>query len=149
MTAPEVAAAFESFPNAIRQRLMDVRDLILTVGNQVDPIAKISESLKWGEPSYSTISGSPIRLAVKKNDTDKFAIYFHCQTKLIRTFRELFPNTFSFEGNRAIVFHRTDPIPKKELRACIEAALFYHRRKKKPFLGINLQSDSTSQPMQL
>jgi hypothetical protein len=45
---------------------------------------------------------------------------------LVDTFRSLFPNTFDFEGNRALVFDASDTLPKKELAFCIAMALTYH-----------------------
>lgn len=131
----KVAAVYDSFPADIRRSLMELRRLILAVGNRIDRIARIEETVKWGEPSYSAISGSPVRLGWKKKDPERYAIYFHCQTKLVSAFRELYPKTFCFEGNRAILFHKNDRIPKKELKHCIELALTYHRRKGRPFLG--------------
>ncbi len=131
---PKVAAFFDSVPEVIRERLLNVRRLVMAVGRQVDLLG-VDETVKWGEPSYSTISGSPVRLGWKRNDPDRYALYFHCQTKLVSTFRELYPETFAFEGNRAIVFRKNDPIPEQELRSCIEFAFTYHRRKGKPLLG--------------
>lgn len=132
---PAVAAAFNSFPKEIRKRLLELRKLILSAGNRLDPIGKVEESIKWGEPSYSTIRGSSVRLGWNKKDPDTFGIYFHCQTKLVSTYRVLYPKLFSFEGNRAIIFHRNDRIPVKELKHCIELAHSYHRRKNKPLLA--------------
>gem|GEM_PF-673270 len=131
---PEVAAVFESFPEGIRRQLFALRTLILGVGTRVDPIAKVSESLKWGEPSYTTISGSPVRLGCKRDDTERFAVYFHCQTKLISTFRHLYPNTFTFEGNRAILFNKDEQVPMQELEKCIELAPHTINGKTKRFL---------------
>ena len=34
----------------------------------------------------------------------RYAVYFHCQTDLVETFRELYPTEFSFGGNRSILF---------------------------------------------
>ncbi|EMJ37150.1 PF08818 domain protein, partial [Leptospira interrogans str. FPW1039] len=62
---------------------------------------------------------------------DKYALYFHCQTNLISTFKELFPKKFEFEGNRSIHLNVKDPIPNKELKVCISLALTYHLNKKR------------------
>lgn len=132
---PDVAAIFAVYPKAIRERLLKVRKLVLAVGKRVDPIGRVEESVKWGEPSYSTISGSPVRLGWNENDPEKYAIYFHCQTKLVETFRALYPKTFTFGGNRAIVFRRLDRVPLKELEACIQLALTYHKVKSESLLG--------------
>ena len=47
----------------------------------------------------------------------------------------LYPNTLTFEGNRAIVLHKTADLPIAPLKHCISIALTYHRRKKLPLLG--------------
>ncbi|MDQ8188030.1 DUF1801 domain-containing protein [Pelagicoccus sp. SDUM812002] len=130
-----VAAAFEVFPPQVRPQLLALRCLILTIGHRVDPIGKVTESLKWGEPSYSTICGSPVRIGWKDNRPSELALYFHCQSKLVSTFRALYPNILSFDGNRAIVLRIKAPLPHKELQHCIELAFNYHRIKKLPHLG--------------
>lgn len=135
MKDPKVLEFFNACPPEIQKRLKQLRELIFSVGNGIDPIGTVEETLKWGEPSYATISGSPIRLGWKSKDPQRFAMYFHCQTKLVSTFRILYPDTFSFEGNRAIVFRVEEPFPEKELTGCIELAHSYHRRKNLPLLG--------------
>ena len=37
-----------------------------------------------------------------KSSAGQYAVYFHCQTDLVETFRELYPE-LSFSGNRAIL----------------------------------------------
>lgn len=135
ITNQKIKATFDSYPDEIRKSLLSLRELILKVGNRSNCIGRVDESLKWGEPSYSTIDGSPIRLGWDEKRPDQFAIYFHCQTRLVSTFRKLYPDTFHFEGNRAITFHKADQIPEKELIHCIELAQSYHRVKKLPLLG--------------
>jgi hypothetical protein len=53
-------------------------------------------------------------------------------TRLVDTFRSLFPHTFAFEGNRALVFGVQDPLPEKEPAFCLSMALTYHQRKHAP-----------------
>ena len=57
-------------------------------------------------------------------------MYVHCQTNLVSTFREIYPDSFSYEGNRSIVFDAADGLPEEELRHCISLALTYHLRKR-------------------
>ena len=38
-------------------------------------------------------------------------MYFNCNTTLVRSFRELFPDSFEFEGNRAIIFPISEKLP--------------------------------------
>lgn len=131
-----VAEYFEALPEAIRIRSSDLRILIFKTGKRVEPIGGVTETLKWGQASYSTIAGSPIRLGVSKSRQDCCALFFHCQTKLVGTFREIFPRTLYFEGNRAIVLPKERPIPRTEITRCIELAFNYHRVKQLPKLGV-------------
>ena len=79
--------------------------------------------------------GSTIRLGMPKSSPERFAMYFNCNTKLVDTFKEVYPNTFEFEGNRAIVFALDDRVDTDALRHCIELALRYHDLKRRPLLG--------------
>jgi hypothetical protein len=36
----------------------------------------------------------------KKANPEQYAMYFHCKTKLVDTFKELYRDVFKFEGNR-------------------------------------------------
>ena len=128
----DVAAAFDSYPPKFRRKLLALRRLILKTAKSTEGVGKIEETLKWGEPAYLTSeskSGSTIRIAWKRSKPTQYAMYFHCQTNLVELFRELFPDAFRFEGNRAIVFHEQDEVPVEELSFCIAAALTYHRTK--------------------
>ena len=44
--------------------------------------------------------------------------------------------TFKFDGNRAIVFDKSDKLPSTELKHCISLALTYHSVKHLPMLGV-------------
>jgi hypothetical protein len=59
------------------------------------------------------------------------AVYFHCQTDLVATFRELYPDEFRYGGNRSILFNTDDAIPEPALRHCVALALTYHLNKRK------------------
>jgi len=126
-----VAKTFESYPSHMRNKLLALRELIYQIAAETEGVGTIEETLKWGEPAYLTSnkSGSTIRLAWKKSTPTQYALYFHCQTNLIETFRTLFPSEFKFEGNRAIVFDEADIVPTDSVSFCIAAALTYHRRK--------------------
>lgn len=137
ITDETIAAVFNAFPADVRLHLLVLRDLILTIGQSLDPIGNVHESIKWGELSYTTISGSPIRLAWKEKEPQRIAVCFHCQTKLVSTFKILYPKNLSFEGNRAIVFKADHKPPIEELKHCIELAHTYHRVKNLPLLGAN------------
>lgn len=93
----------------------------------------LEETLKWGQPSYltrETKSGSTIRIDRMKS-SNQVAMYFHCQTDLVATFRELYPNELTYAGNRAVILDADNEIPEAALRHCIGLALTYHLRKRK------------------
>ena len=130
---PEVAAAFDAYPPKFRRKLLALRKLIFETAESTEGVGEIEETLKWGEPAYLTSqskSGSTIRIAWKKSAPREYAIYFHCQTSLVETFRHRFPGKLRFDGNRRIVFSENDRIPIGPLSSCITAALTYHRNKK-------------------
>lgn len=127
-----VAQAFDAYPVTLRHKLLALRELIFQTAALAEGVGMIEETLKWGEPAYVTSqskSGSTIRIGWKKSNPSQYAMYFHCQTNLIDTFRALFPTEFKFEGNRAIVFNEHDAVPTDSLAFCIAAALTYHRSK--------------------
>ncbi len=114
-------------PAPVQARLDALRRLILDTARKTDGVGCIEETLKWGQPSFltpETKSGSTIRIDATKDG--RTAMYFHCQTSLVATFRQLYPNDFSFEGNRALVFDAKAKPPEKPLRHCIALALTYH-----------------------
>lgn len=133
---PEVAKIFNSYPGNIRTKLMLLRQLIFDTASETEGVDTLDETIKWGEPSYIAKGGSTIRIDWKNASPKQYAMYFHCKTKLVDTFRELYGDKFSFEGNRAIVFNVHDEVPVEELKHCISLSLTYHRRKKLPMLGV-------------
>lgn len=133
---PEVAEVFKNYPESIRQKLLFLRQLILDTALETESVNKLEETLKWGEPSYITKSGSTIRIGWKKSNPKQYAMFFHCKTKLIDTFKETYRDIFKFEGNRAIIFNEGDEISIEELKHCISLSLTYHRRKHLPMLGV-------------
>jgi hypothetical protein len=131
----DVARTFEGYPPSIRKKLMLIRGLIHEVVSSTPDIGALEETLKWGEPSYLAKGGSTVRIAWKKATPTQYGLYFHCQTRLIETFKELYGAELRFEGNRAIVFDEKDEIPRAKLTRCIMLALTYHKRKHLPLLG--------------
>ena len=129
-----VAAVFKAYPPAIRAKLMALRELVLDTAEKTAGVGRLTETLKWGQPSYlteETGSGTTVRIDRLKA-RDGYAVYFHCQSGLVGQFRELYTDTFTYEGKRAIVFGAKDRVPARELRHCLALALTHHARKKKP-----------------
>ena len=135
-SSPEVELVFNKYDISVRNKLLYLRKLILESANEIEEIVQVEETLKWGEPSYLTKKGSTIRIDWKEKSPDQYAMYFKCTSKLVTTFRSIYPDKFSFEGNRAIVFQMSDKIPEKELKKCISVGLTYHKVKNLPFLGL-------------
>lgn len=130
-TSAAVAAKFESYPPQARRQLLALRELVFRTARETPGVGELEESLKWGEPAYATVNraGSTVRMDWKPKHPDRFALYFHCQTNLVETFRTLFPKDFRFEGNRALVFGIGDKLPADSLGWCIAASLTYHLNK--------------------
>ena len=133
---PAVEQVFEKYPKSVLTKILHLRNLILETANGIESIQDIEETLKWGERSYLVKKGSTIRIDWKQKLPNQYAVYFSCSTKLVPTFRTVYKNTFSFEGNRAIVFQLDDTIPEAELKKCIATALTYHTVKHLPLLGL-------------
>ncbi len=129
-----VQQKFSTYPEDVAALLNSIRDLILHVAQQ-DGISDITETLKWGEPSYVSKIGSTIRMDWKAKYPDQYCIYFNCKTSLIETFKEIYGDTFTYEGNRAIVFEITQVVPYKELAHCISLSLRYKKIKHLDLLG--------------
>ncbi|RYY01836.1 MAG: DUF1801 domain-containing protein [Gammaproteobacteria bacterium] len=130
-----VGNLFKSYPFHARKKLMDLRALIFEVAAQDKNIGVVEECLKWGEPAYVTIDGSTIRINWKPSSPTQFFVYFNCKTTLVETFKELYGDTFSYQGNRAIVLSDQEEILLVPLKHCIALSLNYHRIKHLPLLG--------------
>lgn len=130
-TNPDVARVFDTYPPGMRGKLLILRQLILDTAAVTDGVGELEETLKWGEPAYLTPSksGSTIRINWKRSSPSQYALCFICHTNLVETFRMLFPNDFIFEGNRAMLFHQAEALPRDSLAFCIAAALTYHLKK--------------------
>lgn len=130
-----VQAAFMQCPEGVAERLLALRKLILDVADELVIKDKLVETLKWGQPSYITARGSTIRISSIKDSPHQYGMYCHCQTSLIDTFREIYPDCFHFEGKRAIIWHLQEELAVKPLRHCIRLAFTYHDVKHLPLLG--------------
>jgi hypothetical protein len=128
-----VAGALAAYPAPVGAKLNALRLLIIDTAGRTEGVGALEETLKWGQPSFLTPvtkSGSTIRIDAVKGEPNRYAMYFHCQTNLVETFRRLYPNDFAFEGNRALIFDAAKPLPEEPLRHCIALALTYHQRKR-------------------
>lgn len=127
-----VDAIFSAYPTPVKSKLQALRRLILDTAKTTEGVGPLEEALKWGQPSYLTTesrSGSTVRIDQVKAQPGRYAVYFHCQTDLVETFRELYPK-LRYGGNRCILLDAKDKLPEAELRHCVALALTYHARKR-------------------
>jgi len=128
-----VAAIFDRHPRPVRTRLLQLRRLIFTTAAANDEVGPLTETLKWGEPAYlteATRSGSTIRLGALKSSDTTCAIFFNCNTTLVKSFRSRFSDVLGFDKNRAVLVDLAGPLPEQPLSMCLAEALTYHRRKR-------------------
>lgn len=125
---PNVAAAFDAFPQAARDGLLVLRGLIFEITEQTPQVPQITEDLRWGEPAYLTPPriGSTIRLGAPK--AGGFGLFAHCQTTIIADFAAAYPGWDRFDGNRGVIFDDPDQIDALRHGALIRSALTYHLR---------------------
>ena len=130
LTSP-VRDVIQSYPKNVQIFALDLRDLIYeTAANDVR-IGTLTETLKWGEPSYlteKTKSGTTLRFDWKTSG--KFGVFVNCRTTLIRSFRDLFSDDLDFEGTRAIWLNPDQPLPRDVMGICVGKALTYHLDKR-------------------
>jgi hypothetical protein len=126
---PAVAERFAGYPAATRARLLALRALVLEAAAATPGVGRIEETLKWGQPSYLTPdTGSGTTVRIDAHPGGGVAMFVHCQTDLVETFRRHYPG-LEYEGVRALVM-RDGPIHEAALRHCIGLALTYHAGKK-------------------
>jgi hypothetical protein len=129
----DVKAVFAAFAPDIRKPLMDLRQTIFDVAAVTPGVGRLEECLKWSEPAYLTTetgSGSTIRINQDKKRPGGYAIHFNCNSSLVEQFRETYPITFGYAGNRSILLHIDTKPPARELAHCIAMALTYHLAKR-------------------
>ena len=125
---PEVAGAFDTLPVGIRSRLLEVRDLVFKVAESSASIGPLTETLKWGQPSYltnATRAGTTLRLWRRSATSPDAALFVPCQTRVIDACRERFTE-LAFDGNRAIALPDSRPVEDEVLASCIRLALTYN-----------------------
>lgn len=119
--SPEVKAAFDALPSTVQPRLADLRALILEVAAHED--IPVTETLKWGQPSYLAPKGSTLRLGLLEGQP---ALFAHCQSKIIPQARDAFGDGLSFSGNRAVILD--EKASDNALRQIIKHGLTYHQK---------------------
>jgi len=130
----EIKKKLESYPCDAREKLKEIRELIFSAAEE-EGLGEIIEQLKWGELSYSSKLGSPIRIDWKPKYPDQISVFVNCKTLLIATYKEVYGSAFQYVGNRELTLPLSKPTPLPELKGCISMALKYNKLKKLPLLG--------------
>ena len=125
---------FDTYPDDARAALLNIRKLIFEVADAHG--LAIEETLKWGQLSYLTKTGSTIRIDHSAQSPDQIKILFNCKTRLVEVFKEIYGNLFEYETNRVIIFKMSQKIPLPEFKRCLLMSLKYHQLKQLPFLGV-------------
>jgi len=130
--APDVKAVFQTYSANGHAAINSLRTLIFQAAADNPAVGTLTETLKWGVPSYLTEaskSGSTIRISWDRASPDQASLYFNCKTTLVDRMREVYPDTFAYQSNR-VVSYPLDAPPVEALTHCIEMALLYHRNKR-------------------
>ena len=130
---PAIENTIDDYPEKAKAKFYEIRSLILEVARD-NGLGDIDETLKWGQPSYLSKSGSTIRLDWQQKTPNSISVFFNCKTILVETFKEVFGESLVYEGNRIVLVPLDKECPQ-ELETCILMALNYHKLKRLPLLG--------------
>ena len=130
-----VDSVFAAYPDDVRPKMLELRALALGCAGEAY-IDKVKETLKWGEPSYTSKYGSTLRMDWKARSPNQLGIYFTCSTILVETIREIYGDLFRYEKNRAVLLDAGSSIPTQQVQHCMVLALSYHKRKHLPLLSL-------------
>ena len=111
-----------------RRICLAVRERVFSVAPRDPRIGQITETIKWGEPAYLTQSlkvGTTLRIWQTKAE-QKPAIFVNCQTILVPHIRDLYPQKFGYEGNRAIIVREQVTADIEVIDHVIQLILTYH-----------------------
>jgi len=131
----QVANVIEHYPPEAKSVFNKVRKIVISAAKDSGGLENTTETLKWGEPSYLADGGSTVRMKWTEKYPEQFYLYFNCNSILVETFKELYQDEFTFDGNRAISFPLSGKLPDAALKHCISMSMQYHKLKKLPLLG--------------
>ncbi len=124
LPSPAVRAVFDSAPPDTREGLLALRVLVFDTAHRLGE--PVEEVLRWGQPSYIAPKGSMLRIWTHSQAS--FALFVHCQTRLMEEHRTAFPGMDRIEGNRAVLFDRVGEIDADRHGMLIGRALTYKRK---------------------
>ncbi len=128
--SPDIERAFDLPDPEARKGLLLLRDLIFEIAADTPETGRIEEALRWGQPAYLTPEtklGSTIRLGAHKDA--RFALFVHCQSRLIPEYITAYPAWDRLDGTRALLFNHARDIEPLRHGWLIRRALTYKIRK--------------------
>ena len=126
---PGVAAVVLGYPEAVRERVLELRRLLYDVADELE-VGAIDEKLRWGEPGFRVKGGTTVRLHCKHPASGKVGFFVPCSTDLAASYRARHPE-LEIEGDRVVWLPLEGPLPEEALRDCIALAWTYHRRRQR------------------
>ena len=124
----DIEAQLDRHPEPTRSALKRLRRLILDTAAATPGVDAVEEALRWGQPSYLTKTGSTIRIDAVNGS--QYALFVHCQTNLLASFRAIYGDALVYDGKRALIFDAAAPLDEDVVAHCIALALTYHSRKR-------------------
>ncbi len=129
---PEIKATFDRIEPQNRKVLLKLRELVFETAAEHPEIGQLTETLKWGEPSYLPKTrniGSTLRLWQTRED-NRPAMFVNCKTNLIHQFKEFYPSVFDYRDDRAVILKSAIAETVQPLKHCMALTLTYHLHKK-------------------
>ena len=126
----DIRTQVTEWPTRAQAQFKALRQIVHTVAQRAE-IGALTETLKWGQPSWLPTRpriGSTLRCDWHKTAPDRLSLYVHCQTTLAETMRALYPDAFTYEGNRALHIALDHPLPEAAVDHCALLTLTYHRK---------------------
>lgn len=117
---------FMQFQGTQGEGLWQLREMIFDAADSDSRIGLLSEQLRWADPGYiieATRAGSTVRLGLFGKH--KIAIFFHCRTTLVASFRDMYADQLEFSKNRAVIID-PDRMPDRNILShCVQMSLTY------------------------
>lgn len=129
----KVEEVFKTFPPNFRKQISLLRDRIFRIAAATEGVGPLKETLKWDSPSYVTDasgSGTTIRIDRIGGRPAKYGIFVHCQSNVMKQFRDNTGARLNYDGTRGIILDVNDELQPDEVDEFIRLALTYHLRKK-------------------
>lgn len=114
---------YPTYTDIEKEKLQEMSNLIERVAEKLSVVIKAER--KWGQLSFSSTIGTPIRIA--RFDENHVAFFVHCQTTLVEQWREMFTDSLEFSKTRAVLLKNHEELPINELEICIQMALTYRK----------------------